>query len=245
MKEIITFYPVDSDKTILPIQYNHMVQGMIYNLLKKDVASFLHEEGFKNEKRAFKMFTFSRITGNYFLNKRNGEIIFKGPVSLTVSSPYNKFSNSIGNNLLFRQKVRLGNNYLEVKKVTVEKEIVDKEEIRIRTLSPISTYSTLFRKDGKKFTYYYNPYEKYFSQTINNNLKNKYKAFYSEELPKNEVKIKPIGKTKMSVVKYKGFIIKGYTGKFNLTGPIPLLQLGIDTGLGSKNSQGFGCVEII
>lgn len=245
MKEIITFYPVESNKLVLPIQYNHMVQAMIYNLLKKELATFLHEEGFKNEKRVFKMFSFSRITGDYFLNKRKGEIIFKGPVKLTISSPYSKFSNSIGNNLLSRQAVRLGNNYLEVKQVTVEKEIVDKEEINIKTLSPISTYSTLFRKDGKKFTYYYNPNEEDFSQTINNNLKNKYKAFYSEELPKGDIEIKPIGKTRMSIVKYKGFIIKGYTGKFNVTGPIPLLQLAIDTGLGSKNSQGFGCIEMI
>lgn len=244
MKEIVTFSPIRSDKLILPIQYNHIVQGMIYNLLKEDLATFLHEEGFKNEKRVFKMFAFSRIIGNYHLDRKRGEIIFKGPVKLTISSPFDKFSNSIGNNLLSREKVRLGNNHLEVKQVTVEKETVDKEEINICTLSPISTYSTLFRKDGKKFTYYYNPSEEDFSETISNNLKNKYKAFYSEEVPKGEISIKPIGKTKMSIVKYKGFIIKGYTGRFNMKGPIPLLQIGIDTGLGSKNSQGFGCVRI-
>lgn len=245
MKEIITFNPIESDKVVLPIQYNHMVQAMIYRLLDEELADFLHEEGFQNENRTFKMFTFSRINGNYTLDRNDGLIIFDGPIKLTVSSHFDDFSNSIGNSFLKRQRVQLGNNYLEVKQLAVEKENVNSEEIKVRTLSPISTYSTLYRKDGKKFTYYFNPMEEEFSETIENNLKNKYRAFYSEEAPEGEINIKPIGEPRLAVVKYKGFVIKGYTGKFSITGPIPLLQLGIDTGLGSKNSQGFGCVKLI
>ncbi len=245
MKEIITFNPIDSDNTVLPIQYNHMVQGMIYKLLDEELANFLHEEGFQNEKRIFKMFTFSRIKGSYTLDKDSGLIIFDGPIKLTISSHYDEFSNSIGNSFLRRQKVQLGNNYLEVKQLAVEKENVNSEEIKVRTLSPISTYSTLYRKDGKKFTYYFNPKEEEFSEIIENNLKNKYKAFYSEEPPEVGVEIKPLGATRLSVVSYKGFIIKGYTGKFAMKGAPDLLQLGVDTGLGSKNSQGFGCVKLI
>ncbi len=58
-----------------------------------------------------------------------------------------------------------------MKQLAVEKENVNSEEIKVRTLSPISTYSTLYRKDGKKFTYYFNPMEEEFSETIENNLK--------------------------------------------------------------------------
>ncbi|HSH36183.1 hypothetical protein, partial [Schnuerera sp.] len=76
MKEIITFNSIESDKIVLPIQYNHMVQGMIYKLLDDELANFLHGEGFQNKKRRFKMFTFSRIKGNYTLNKSKGSIIF-------------------------------------------------------------------------------------------------------------------------------------------------------------------------
>lgn len=244
IKETITFMP-EEEKLILPIEYNYIVQAMIYEVLNEEVATFLHEEGFENGKRIFKMFTFSRLTGEYSLDRENGKIIFSGPVKLTISSPFSDFSNSIGNGFLLCHKVRLGNNHLEVKGIEVEKENIQEDEIKVETLSPIVTYSTLFRKDGKKFTYYFNPHEKEFSQIIDNNLKNKYKAFYIKNAPEDEVIIKPIGYSKMSVVKYKGFIIKGYTGKFSMTGPIPLLQMGLDTGIGSKNSQGFGCIKII
>ncbi len=245
MKEVVTFEPINSNKIILPIHYNSLVQGMIYKLLREDLSEFLHERGFQNENRVFKMFTFSRILGKYSSGRKNGRIIFMGPVKLTISSHFNDFSNSIGNSLLAREKIRLGNNYLKVKQLSVEKEKVDNERIKVRTLSPISTYSTLFRGDGKKFTYYYNPSEDDFAININNNLKNKYRAYYSEEPPEGKVNVKSIGDTRLSIVKYKGFVIKGYTGSFNMTGPIPLLQLGINTGLGSKNSQGFGCVKLI
>lgn len=244
MKEIITFYPIESNKVVLPIQYNHMVQAMIYGLLDDEMANFLHEKGFQNEKRIFKMFTFSRILGRYSLDRKKGTITFDGPIKLTISSHFDEFSNSIGNSLLKRQKIYLGNNYLEVKQLAVEKENVGEEEIKICTLSPISTYSTLYRKDGKKFTYYFNPKEDEFSENIDNNLRNKYKAFYSKEAPEGEVSIEPLGRTRLAIVKYKGFVVKGYTGKFSMKGPISLLQLGIDTGLGSKNSQGFGCVRL-
>ena len=40
MKEIITFNSIESDKIVLPIQYNHMVQGMIYKLLDDELESF-------------------------------------------------------------------------------------------------------------------------------------------------------------------------------------------------------------
>ena len=243
MKEIITFQSIDEkDKIILPIHYNHMVQAMIYNQLDEEVAEFLHEGGFKKEKRIYKLFTFSRLMGRFDLDRTNGKIRFHGPIKLI---PYSKFSNSIGNRILSTKTVRLGNNILEAKELSVQKENVNDNEIKVEAISPITTYSTLFRKDGKKFTYYFNPQEKEFSEIIENNLKNKYQAFYNKDAPKGNVVIEPIGRSEMSILKYKGFIIKGYMGKFCMKGPIPLLRLGIEGGIGGKNSQGCGCIKII
>ncbi len=245
MKETITFESVESEKIILPISYNHMVQAMIYENIDSDLGDFLHNEGFQKGKRNYKMFTFSRLMGDYYLDKKNGKIIFRNPVKLIISSPYGEFNNSIGYRLLSSEKLQLGNNQVIVKELKVGREEITGEKIEITTLSPIVAYSTLFRADGKKYTYYFNPHEKEFSEIVNNNLKNKYKAFYKEDPPEGDVEINPISRTKVSVVRYKDFIIKGYSGKFTIKGPLLLLELGISTGLGSKNSQGFGCVEII
>ncbi|MHB1654582.1 MAG: CRISPR-associated endoribonuclease Cas6 [Desulfitobacteriaceae bacterium] len=39
--------------------------------------------------------------------------------------------------------------------------------------------------------------------------------------------------------------MKGYSGMMELSGPPPLLQVAIDAGLGSKNAQGCGCLEVM
>lgn len=44
---------------------------------------------------------------------------------------------------------------------------------------------------------------------------------------------------------FKGTVIKGWTGLYELSLPEPLFQIAYDTGLGSKNSQGFGMVEVV
>lgn len=38
--------------------------------------------------------------------------------------------------------------------------------------------------------------------------------------------------------------LKGWNGVFRLKGPKALLQKAVDCDLGSKNSAGFGCVEV-
>lgn len=246
VKETITFQSIyERDEIVLPIHYNHLIQSMIYNQLDDEVAEFLHEEGFRKEKRNYKLFTFSRLLGNYHLDRKDGLLKFNGPVKLTISSPYNEFSSSIGNSILFSRYIRIGNNKLEAKELSVEMEIVESEEIMVEAISPITTYSTLIRSDGKKFTYYFNPKEKEFSQIVSNNLKNKYEASYLKDAPEENVIIEPIGDSRLSIIKYKDFIIKGYMGRFKMSGPIPLLQMGVESGVGGKNSQGCGAIRLI
>ncbi|HEX30478.1 TPA: CRISPR-associated endoribonuclease Cas6, partial [Candidatus Poribacteria bacterium] len=46
-------------------------------------------------------------------------------------------------------------------------------------------------------------------------------------------------------VMYRDTVIKGWTGVYELDLPEPFFHLAYDAGLGAKNSQGFGMVEII
>lgn len=245
MKQHITLIPLNAQNLVLPIQYNHMIQAMIYNTLDADLGRFLHEKGFNVKKRTFKMFSFSRLMGNYTLNQKEQKISFEGPVNLTISSPYDDFCNSIASGILLKEQVRLGSVLMKVKEVTFEKEIVDTNQIKVNTLSPMVVYSTFFRSDGRKYTCYFQPGEKEHADILESNIRKKYSAFYNEEPPEGCINLKSLGKTRLSVVNYKGTIIKGYSGKFILQGPIPLLQMALDVGLGSKNSQGFGCIKYI
>lgn len=245
MKQHISLIPSNAKNLVLPIQYNHIVQAMIYNSVDADLGQFLHEKGFQVEKRTFKMFAFSRLIGKYNIDKKSQKIYFEGPVTLTISSPYEEFCNSIASGLLLKQQVMLGNTQMKVQEVIFEKEVVDADEIRIITLSPIVIYSTFFRSDGRRYTCYFQPGEKEHGAILDNNIRKKFSAFYDKEPPEGNMFMKSLGRTKLSVINYKSTVIKGYSGKFILSGPIPLLQMALDAGLGSKNSQGFGCIKLI
>ena len=116
--------------------------------------------------------------------------------------------------------------------------------IQVRTLSPVVAYSTLNRPDGSKYTCYFHPREADFQRITSENLRKKFTAFTKTEPPKDNIEIKPLNEPKLNIINYKNTIIKGYSGIFELTGPQELLQMALDAGLGSKNSQCFGLIRL-
>ncbi|MDA8233272.1 MAG: CRISPR-associated endoribonuclease Cas6 [Clostridia bacterium] len=229
----------------LPIHYNHLLQATLYNSMEPQLANFLHNQGYSSNKRVFKLFAFSKLTGNFKLDQQTNTIKYGEVTKLTVSSPLDDVCQSLANELLLNPNLRLGQQRVIVDRIELKKYQISTKTIRVKTLSPIVVYSTLLRPDGRKYTCYFQAGEPMYNELITNNLRKKYNALFGAEPPDGEVSIKSIGPTKMRINKYKNFIIKGYEGKFVLTGPEELLQLSVDCGLGSKNSQGFGCIEII
>ena len=241
----ITFKPIGSEVLILPIHYNHIVQSVIYNSLDDRLASFLHDFGYKNKKRAFRLFTFSRLIGRFELKKDLGQIFFHNSVKLVIMSPISEFCNSLVSNLLLRGKVKMGKTEVSVLEARCNHITVNSEQIKVKTLSPIVTYSTLFRTDGRKYTCYFQPNDADFHSLIQANLKKKYLAFYQKEPPDEEVQVQVLPSPRLAVINYKKTIIKGDTGRFIISGPSCLLKFAVEGGIGSKNSQGFGCLQIM
>ncbi len=230
----------------LPIDHNHIIQSWIYSSISKELATFLHDEGFVVNGRTFKLFCFSRLMGNFSLFPARQRILYSGMAQLVITSPLNYFIEELANGMLLSPSVRLGSNDLMVERVDVYDEEITQDEIIVKTLSPITVYSTLLRMDGRKYTAYFAPRDPEYNEMITNNLIKKCQAILnsSEEFQVSDVLVTPLGMGKMNIVRYKNIIIKGYSGRLKLSGPKNLLQTAIECGLGSKNSQGFGCIEI-
>lgn len=231
----------------LPISYNYYVQSMIYNNISDTLAEELHKKGFPFEKRKFRMFVFSRILGKYKTNNKDKKIIFKSPVSIIFSTPYNILTQSLAEEIMKDGDVLIGGNELFINSIQVYKKKIFDDTLKVKILSPITVYSTLYKNDGKsKKTYYYNPYEEEFNELIHNNIIKKYIAFHAKEPKDKKFYIEPfkVSQKKNHIVTfYKGTVIKGWTGIYQLTGSPELIEFSYDTGLGSKNSQGFGMWE--
>jgi CRISPR-associated endoribonuclease Cas6 len=226
----------------IPIQYNHIIQAIIYSWIKDEkFKNFIHNKGYKFEERAYKLFTFSKINGAFQLDKLNHKIVFYKDMRITISSTVNEFMEYLLNSVLIESNpVNIGGASVEISRVEVKKSLDLHEKIQVYTLSPITAYSTLENKQ----TRFYNPFDKEFSQYIKSNLLHKYEAFHGNLPGNTDFFIKPIGAVKEARVNFKGFHILAYDCEMEMEGGKDLLEMAYEAGIGGKNSQGFGCVEI-
>lgn len=230
---------------ILPVEYNHLLQAALYHQIEQPaLRSFLHEQGFELGRRKFKLFTFSRLHGRLRVDSVGQKMIFSPPVKFTVCSPISFVIQEMGNGFLKQGRIRLGDAVLEVERVEVIDTVVREREILVQMLSPVVVYSTLERSAGR-YTYYYSPFEPRFCELVLANLAKKYLLIFGRPGDTRDFSIAPAGvkEKDFKVVKYKGTVIKGWMGTYRLRGDPQLLEVALNAGLGSKNSQGFGCCE--
>lgn len=247
MRIKITF--TSENPILLPIHYNYVLQSFIYNNLSDDFAEFLHSQGFKLGRRSFKLFTFSRIMGNFELLPEQKIQIFS-PFEVVVSSPLEKFIKDFAASLLKKEDINLIGQRIEVENITVYPAIKEenvKDGIIIKMISPVVVYKT-FRNETEKKTYYFNPVEQEFSELIKKNLIKKATILYNNNFEDSFFEIQPnfeVNQNYCKIIKYKDTVIKGWMGIYKICGDPLLLKTAYESGLGSKNSQGFGCFEIL
>lgn len=246
MQLLVTF---TGDKEItLPIEHNHLLQAALYYQIEQPgLRHFLHEHGFTFGQRKFKLFTFSRLHGRFRVNSPAGEITFCPPCQWVVCSPLPLVVEEIAKGLLKEGRLRLGKAVLQVESVMVRSFAVTESEITVKMLSPLTIYSTFSENSGHRHTYYYSPYEPRFQLLVGQNLAKKYQLIFGRPADTSSFSIVPlkVGERDLKVVKFKGTVIKGWMGIYQLTGDPQLLEVALDAGLGSKNSQGFGCCELV
>ncbi len=240
----------DEKSLRLPVQYNHLLQGLVYHNLDRALSEWLHEKGHAYGARRFKLFTFSRLFGKREM--RNGHVGFSGPVHFYLGAVDAQVLGSLAEHLLTKPDVRLGSAHCRVAEVGVEPEPeMDAEKpVIVKALSPITAYSTLFTADNKKRTYYYAPQEKEWGEALISNLKRKAKALDWEadidsDLLGARVRPYKVRSGDQKILNFKGTVIKGWTGLYEVKMPEPYFRLAYDAGFGAKNAQGFGMIGVV
>lgn len=234
----------ENGELILPIHYNRLVQGAIYENISPELARFLHDRGFAGGGRSFKLFTFSRLLGKYRLDRVNKKIAFPEGARLVISSPIKEFCTSLMGCMLGDGLIYLAHVPVRVEGIHALKPEVSGTSVSVDLLSPVVVYSTFDKPEGGKYTCYFQPGESEFAGQLGDNLRKKYAAYYGRPAPEGAVKVRTLNRPQQNITMYKQTVIKGYSCRLNLTGPQELLQMAVDAGLGAKNPQGFGCLRI-
>ena len=222
---------------ILPLNYNYAVQSAIYAKLSEVGASdFWHNSGFGKE-NPFKGFVFGRLWGNHCVEDR--KILFYDGITLSVRSPLPSFCEALSKSVAKNPYLSLFGEPLFVCDYQVSDRKFTDGSMDVFCDSPVlASYSG---SSGKK--QYYAPCDEAFVPHLVRNYERKYEAIYGGKAP--TVQIEPRGEHKKVVTSYKGTWLIAYAGNYHIEGGSTALEFLYHAGLGSKNAQGFGLLELL
>lgn len=235
------------EELVLPLNYHHILQAIIYKGMEsygeysgERFNDFLHDKGFPYGSRSYKLFTFSLLKGRYEIVGR--KIIFREEVSFEVRSPDSFVIRMLAERFT-ECGIRYGDVHVTEVKTFLKDETVEEPIVPVKMVTPVCVYST---DSETKKTYFYDPSEPEFGNMVNENFIRKYTACYGVE-PKSDVLIEPVRITRKDkfVTNYKGFYVSGWLGIYRLYGERKYLDFLYQTGLGSRNAQGFGMFNIL
>ncbi|MCU0328739.1 MAG: CRISPR-associated endoribonuclease Cas6 [Chitinophagales bacterium] len=252
---------------VIPLNYYYPISAWIYKKIEEAdgaYSDFLHNQGYRNANQNFKFFTFASLQVAQFAIEGDRMKIQAPQVSLMMSFYIDRAAENFIMGVFKNQTLELADHKskarLRVEQVELLPLEISPETLQIRTVSPLVVAKKIIDQ-GKKKDYYLHPQHEAeeFGQYLIENLINKYLTVrelfpqlpLSPEMTTPQIKILDTQR-----MKRKGITIKantpdpikviGYEGLvFELTAPIPMLEVGLLGGFGKHNAEGMGCGEIM
>ena len=247
MRVRLTFMAEKAQELLLPLHYNHLVQALIYRILPEALAKNLHEKGFLYEKRRFKLFTFSRLLERGQPVERDGRrmLCFPRKVSFFFATPREEILENLLREAFLRKSIALLEQQVFLAEVQVMPEPRWSSSLILRFLSPVTVYRTDVEED-KRVMHFLSPREREFNRLLVENARKKYFLVTGKSAENLSFSFEPFRfseERNRVVVLFKGTPIASWTGVFRVEGDSELIAVTYWTGLGSKNSAGFGMWE--
>ena len=240
MKLIMRMAGKESARIELPINYRPLIHGMLYTLLSpcEPYAEKLHEQG-GGSGRVFKGFTFSPLQGVYRVE--NHTIAFSGEILLEIRSVDPVMTALLYHEALSAGSVKIGAQVLEVRRCRLEDRHIREEKIRIRMVSPAVVYST----DDSGFSHFFSPNDPEFADMIRANAMRKCAHFRLPAPDGFRLALLPDSRPRKQLSSFKQTVLEGWFANFEMESSAACLDLLYQTGLGAKNSEGFGMFEVL
>lgn len=255
MRFQIIFNRIGNNK-LLPVNYQYYISAWIYKIIAsadRIFADFLHNEGYREGSKNFKLFNYSPLDfGKPVLWKeKNLFEIKRDHILLNVSFFLSDAAEAFIVGLFRNQEVYLGDSFygLELRVIQIERlpETETAETMHYQSFSPVVIS---LKYPGLSYASYLSPDDKDYAHLFHNNLLNKYRTVpKSTPLPDSyffNFKLKGIPRSKLVTIKQgtpEQSKIRGYLFKFELTAPHEIHRLMLSCGAGEKNSLGFGWCE--
>lgn len=228
------------DQIDLPINYQHILQGLIYSVFPKEgFGQFLHDVGYRYENRVFKLFVFSNLFGDF--HREEKRIVFDRFAEFYIGSLSEEFLQMLYDYFSFQDFIFLGKNKVKVESIDIEhlNYFSQTKEVVLQTLSPVVAYRT----DGQGKFDYFKPTDPEFEQLCIQNIQEKM-AIWNAQPFDLCFQIKEVLFEKKRITHFKNTFYIAYTTKIKVEVNYPTLSMIWNTGLSAKGSAGFGMVRI-
>jgi len=222
-------------RVTIPFNYNYYLSSAIYSRLYSKTADLIH-----NSPR-FKFFVFSDLifSKDRIIDKYG--IITDKPIKWFIGSPYIELLRELGENLVANPIIHIGKIKLTVPSITVLKKQKLEDGDNFATISPICVSKPIV-KNGKMQPRFLRPDTTEFFDYVKKNLLRKYVYYFGKGPENANFDLEITGPVKERLIQIKNTNVKAYHMHFTFKGNRKLIEFAFDSGLGEKNSMGFGMV---
>ena len=242
------------DKSIfgnmLPISYQYELSACIYKIIAQSnnrYADWLHDNGFTNYNKRFKMFVYSNLFPQC---KAVGDrmCILNDTMYLYLSFLPEKSTEEFVKGIFLNNIFTLGDGKSKVQFQVENIEALATPTMyncEFQTLSPVT--ASIKRENGS--IEYVSPESEDYGKKLINNLKEKYLAFYGKPFEEDDnfvFELLSPAKSRLITIKANTPAmtrVKGFSFHFRLKTDNTLMRIMYESVLGEKNSTGFGMVE--
>ncbi len=238
----------------LPASYQYELTSYIYRTIARgdaDFATWLHANGYISNGKPFKLFTFSQLNFAKWRMEGDRIRILSDELTLELSFLPERSTEEFIKGVFSEQSFTLGDRKSKIQLIVRNIESLPApqyaEEMTFRALSPVC----LSRKNDDGRIDYLSPAHESAGSIILNNLLRKYEAFHGHTFDDPldfgfELLSEP--RSKLITIKANSpqqTKVRGYLYNFRLKAPVELMRMAHESGVGEKNSTGFGCVQVI
>ena len=236
------------NEVLLDYNYQYELMKRIYEAIEvndRRKALSLHNEGYKIDKKVFKLFNYTMMFEDAKYSKEGIHLNSRTKIRLILSG-YDDILNNIIKGFIKCKVFKLYNIEFKLSNMDEDSKIGFNSITLYKVRSPI--VASLYDLKSKKQVYL-NPMQEEFYKALHDNLMKKYKLIYNKEYT-GEVyfdieDVLSVKKKYVTNIKGKGFVI-GYTDfEIFVEADKDMQKVIYYCGLGEKNSIGMGLLTYI
>lgn len=226
----------------IPLVYQYMLQSVIYAALASENEAYvgqLHTFGMQAGGNRYKLFTFSHLCGSKRVKHKQN--VYQGTLRWDIRSPQRTFLATLERGFVRQGGIWLGEAFLPLFGHSISEPMIYISSAHVQMLTPVTTHTT---KEGK--TAYPTPWDTCFYDQLAHNFECKWEACY-EQPPSETFTFEPLCVTERDkcVMTFKKTYIIGWYREYVLTAPPAVMVFLYGSGIGNRNSQGFGMFRLV